>query len=181
MYDDSEPAIRRLREICLALPGAFEKEAWGECTFRVTGGSMFAMTDNHHHGAKHIAVWVKAPLEVQEILVGADPKRFFVPPYMGAKGWIGVRLDYKVDWQELAGIVKDGYAMSAPKRLRATAAARQSTSGGANAEESCCAHGRGEKPSRPSRRQEMKNSNTSADRLSSSDALRPIPTDRLPC
>jgi hypothetical protein len=119
MYDDSSPAIRRLRKICLALPEAFEKEAWGECTFRVTGGSMFAMTDNHHHGSEHIAVWVKSPRDVQEILVSADPKRFFVPPYVGAKGWIGVRLDYKVDWDEIADIVKDGYALSAPKRLRA--------------------------------------------------------------
>ena len=118
MYDDSSPAINRLREICLALPEAFEKEAWGECTFRVTGGSMFAMTDNHHHGSNHLAVWVKAPPTVQEILVNADAKRFFVPPYMGPKGWVGVRLDYKVDWDELAGILKDGYLMSAPKRLR---------------------------------------------------------------
>ncbi len=52
MYDDSSPAMRRLREICLALPEAFEKEAWGECTFRVTGGSMFAMTDNHHQPSR---------------------------------------------------------------------------------------------------------------------------------
>jgi hypothetical protein len=117
MYDDASPAIGRLREICLALPEAFEKEAWGECTFRVTGGSMFAMTDNHHHGSEHEAVWVKAPPTVQEILVNADGKRFFVPPYVGSKGWVGVRLDYKVDWDELAEIVKDGYLMSAPKRL----------------------------------------------------------------
>ncbi|MGC2443262.1 MAG: MmcQ/YjbR family DNA-binding protein, partial [Candidatus Binatus sp.] len=52
-YDDSDPAILKLREICLALPEVFEKEAWGECTFRVTGGSMFAMTDNNHHGSGH--------------------------------------------------------------------------------------------------------------------------------
>ena len=121
MYDDRDPAIERLRKICLALPDVFEKEAWGECTFRVTGGSMFAMTDSHHHGSDHIAVWVKAPADVQQILVGADPKRFFVPPYMGAKGWIGVRLDYKVDWDELTELLKDGYSMSAPKRRRAPA------------------------------------------------------------
>ncbi len=118
MYDDSSPTINRLREICLALPEAFEKEAWGECTFRVTGGSMFAMTDNDHHGSGHVAVWVKAPPMVQEILVHADAERFFVPAYVGSKGWLGVRLDYKVDWVELAGILKDGYLMSAPKRLR---------------------------------------------------------------
>src|SRR5580704_6024812 len=116
-YDDSNPALKRLREVCLALPEAFEKEAWGECTFRVTGGSMFAMSDNNHHGSGHCAVWVKAPPMVQEILVKSDGKRFFVPPYMGPKGWVGVRLDYKVNWDEVAGILKDGYLMSAPKRL----------------------------------------------------------------
>ena len=79
----------------------------------------FAMTDNNHHGSKHIAVWVKAPKDVQEMLVSADAKRFFVPPYVGPKGWLGVRLDYKVDWDELADILKDGYSMSAPKRLSA--------------------------------------------------------------
>jgi predicted DNA-binding protein (MmcQ/YjbR family) len=117
MYDDSNPAMKRLRTLCLALPETFEKEAWGECTFRVTGGSMFAMTDNNHHGSGYTAVWVKAPPIVQEILVNSDPKRFFVPPYMGRKGWVGVRLDNKPDWDEVGGILKDGYLMSAPKRL----------------------------------------------------------------
>ena len=117
MHYDPEGPIKRLREICLALPEATEKEAWGECTFRV-GGKMFAMTDNHHHGNEHCSVWVKASLMVQEILVGADPKRFFKPPYVGHKGWIGVRLDVKkVDWVELADLVKDAYLLTAPKRL----------------------------------------------------------------
>jgi len=119
MYDDANPLIGRLRTVCLALPEAFEKEAWGECTFRVAGGSMFAMTDNNHHNSGHVAVWVKAPPMVQEILVNSAPERFFVPPYVGPKGWVGMRLDQKVDWDELADIVRDGYLMSAPKRLRA--------------------------------------------------------------
>jgi predicted DNA-binding protein (MmcQ/YjbR family) len=117
MYDDSNLAIRRLREICLALPQAFEKEAWGECTFRVTGGSMFAMTDNNHHSSGHVAVWVKAPPISQEILVKSNSRRFFVPPYMGPKGWVGVRLDDQVSWDEVAAILKDGYLMSAPIKL----------------------------------------------------------------
>src|SRR5262249_7326993 len=83
----------------------------------------FAMTDNHHHGSAHVAVWVKASPTVQEILVHADGKRFFVPPYVGAKGWVGVRLDYKVEWTELAEILRDGYLLSATKRLRARRAA----------------------------------------------------------
>jgi predicted DNA-binding protein (MmcQ/YjbR family) len=57
MEYDPEGPIKRLREMCLALPEATEKEAWGECTFRV-GGKMFAMTDNHHHGSAHCSVWV---------------------------------------------------------------------------------------------------------------------------
>lgn len=124
MYDDSDPAIKRLREICLALPEVFEKEAWGECTFRVTGGSMFAMTDNNHHNSGHVAVWVKAPAMVQEILVNSDPKRFFIPPYMGKQGWVGVRIDRKVKWDELAAILNDGYLLSAPKKSHAAAPAR---------------------------------------------------------
>lgn|SRR5487761_957835 len=120
-FDDSNPAIKRLREICLALPEATEKEAWGECTFRV-GGKMFAMTDNNHHNSGHVAVWIKAPVMVQEILVGSDPKRFFKPPYVGPKGWVGVRLDMRVRWDELAAILNDGYQMSAPKRLAASRA-----------------------------------------------------------
>ena len=124
MYDDSNPTIAKLREICLAFPDAFEKEAWGECTFRVAGGSMFAMTDKNHHGSGHIAVWVKAPAMVQEILVNSDPKRFFIPPYMGKKGWVGVRIDYKVKWDQTAAILNDGYLMSAPTKVRNKSRAR---------------------------------------------------------
>jgi hypothetical protein len=110
--------LARLRKICLALPEATEKGAWGEPTFRV-GDKLFAMYDNNHHGADRIAVWCKAPPGVQEILVNADPHKFFVPPYVGHKGWIGVRLDGKVDWDEVAEILEDSYRMTAPKRLRA--------------------------------------------------------------
>src|SRR5579862_5451309 len=123
MYDEADRRIQRLRELCLALPEAFEKEAWGECTFRVAGGSMFAMTDNHHHGSDRVAVWVKAPPMVQEILVHADAIRFFVPPYVGTKGWLGIRLDHDVDWEELRELLMDASEMSAPKRLRAQIAA----------------------------------------------------------
>jgi predicted DNA-binding protein (MmcQ/YjbR family) len=117
MYQESNELIKRLREICLAFPAAVEKEAWGECTFRVGRGKMFAMTDNNHHRSGHVAVWVKAPPTVQETLVRSTPARFFKPPYLGAKGWVGVRLDSMVDWDELAAIVRDGYLMSAPVEI----------------------------------------------------------------
>jgi predicted DNA-binding protein (MmcQ/YjbR family) len=124
MYEDSNPAIKKLRAVCLALGQVVEKEAWGECTFRVVNGPMFAMTDNNHHQSGHVAVWVKAPAMVQEILIGSDSRRFFKPPYMGHKGWVGVRLDRKPDWEQLAAILKDGYEMSLPARKPARAASR---------------------------------------------------------
>ena len=96
----------------MALPDAFEKEAWGECTFRVTGGTMFAMTDCDHHGSGHTAVWVKADRADQERLVQSDHERYFVPPYMGPKGWVGIRLDVKANWTKIAGILRAGHGMS---------------------------------------------------------------------
>ena len=110
--------LARLRVICLALPEATEKIAWGEPTFRVRE-KMFAMFTDNHHGDGRVALWCKAPPGVQEILVGAAPDRFFVPPYVGHKGWIGVRLDIKVDWAEVTDLVGDSYRMTAPKRLLA--------------------------------------------------------------
>jgi predicted DNA-binding protein (MmcQ/YjbR family) len=116
MYEDSNPLIQKLRKVCLALGNVVEKEAWGECTFRVVDGSMFAMTDNNHHQSGHVAVWVKAPAMAQEILINSDPARFFKPPYMGHKGWVGVRLQGKADWDHITAILKDGYEMSLPMK-----------------------------------------------------------------
>ena len=112
----SRRIIERLRGICLALPEATEQEAWGEPTWRVKG-RLFAQLDDHHHGAPHCSVWLPAGMDVQDSLVAADPQRFFRPPYVGHKGWVGVRLDRKVDWEEVAEILEDGYRMTAPKRL----------------------------------------------------------------
>jgi hypothetical protein len=112
--------LGRLRSICLALPQATEKLAWGEPTFRAGGGKIFAQFDNHHHGAEHVAVWLPAPSGAQDVLIRADPRRFFVPPYCGPKGWIGVRLDDSgVDWDQVAGLVEDAFRMVASKKLLA--------------------------------------------------------------
>jgi hypothetical protein len=77
----------------MALPEVTEKIAWGEPTWRA--GELFAQMDTHHHGAEHVAVWLPARPGVQEELVEEDPRRFFRPPYVGHKGWIGVRIDDK--------------------------------------------------------------------------------------
>jgi len=118
-YADNDPLIERLRQICVALGDVVEKEAWGECTFRALGGSMFAMTDNNHHQSGHQAVWIKAPAMVQEILINSNAARFFKPPYLGPKGWVGVRLDPNTDWDELRNLLIDGYRLSVkPKPVR---------------------------------------------------------------
>jgi hypothetical protein len=108
--------VDRLRAICLALPEATEKMAHGEPTWRV-GGTMFATLDDHHHGADRLAVWLAAALGDQEHLVASDPKRFFVPPYVGHRGWVGVRIDGRPNWRLVATLVRDAYVQVAPKRL----------------------------------------------------------------
>ncbi len=105
----------RLRAICLALPEATEQETWGDPTFRVRG-KIFAMPKR---GDGRLSLWCKAPPGAQDLLVGADPVRFFVPPYVGHRGWIGVRLDADPDWDELAELVAESYQLTAPKRLAA--------------------------------------------------------------
>jgi hypothetical protein len=82
-------------------PKAVEKEAWGDPTFRVRD-KIFAM---EKRGDGRISLWCKAPAGSQVVLVGADPERFFVPPYLGHKGWVGVRLNHQPDWDEVAAIV----------------------------------------------------------------------------
>ena len=114
--------IDRLREICLALPETTEKIAWGEPTWRVKG-KLFAQLDNHHHGADHLAVWLPAPLGEQESLIFLDPQRFFRPPYVGQRGWVGVRIDGRPAWALVAGLVKQAYREVAPPRLREAVAA----------------------------------------------------------
>lgn len=108
-------AVARLRAICLALPDATEKIAWGELTWRA--GKIFAQMDTYHHGADHVAVWLPARPGVQQELVEDDPTHFFVPPYVGSKGWIGVRIDRKPDWEVVAGLVADAFREVAPPAL----------------------------------------------------------------
>jgi predicted DNA-binding protein (MmcQ/YjbR family) len=111
----SKHAIEYLRAVCLALPEAVEKEAWGDPTFRVRD-KIFAM---EKRGDGRVSLWCKAPPGSQTVLVGADPDRFFVPPYVGHKGWVGMRLDTSPDWGEVAVLVKRSYRLIAPKRLAA--------------------------------------------------------------
>ena len=120
--------LTRLRKLCLSLPEAHEVKAWGEPTFRVRNKlfAMYAAADNHHGGG-HTAVWCKAAPGNQALMVRADPARFFVPPYVGPSGWIGIRLAGAVDWTEVAELIADAYVLIAPKRVSALLGRKKGT------------------------------------------------------
>jgi len=112
--------LARLRRVCLALPEAHEVEAWGEPTFRVRN-KLFAMyaAPTNHHGAGRAAVWCKAAPGNQALMVRAEPARYFVPPYVGPSGWVGVWLDRNPDWAGVGELMRDSYKLVAPRKLAA--------------------------------------------------------------
>lgn len=114
----SDPAVvGRLRDICLALPSVEERLSHGEPTWFVQGKKSFVMTSDHHHDDR-LGMWCAAPPGVQAEMVEAEPERFFRPPYVGGRGWLGVYLDVAdVDWDEIAAIVRDAYRVVAPAKL----------------------------------------------------------------
>jgi hypothetical protein len=110
--------IERVRTLCLALPEAWEKLAWGEPTFRHKKiFAMYASAENHHGAGRH-AVWLAAAPGMQEMLLEARPEAFFKPPYVGVNGWIGVYLD-TVDDTELGLHIRNAYLVDAPPKLAA--------------------------------------------------------------
>jgi hypothetical protein len=114
--------VERLRRIALALPEATEKTSHGEVSFFCR--KQFVAVDDHHHGADRLAFWCAAPPGAQEALIATDPDRYFRPPYVGHRGWVGVRIDTvngaDPDWDEIAEIVRDAYRRIAPKGLAAS-------------------------------------------------------------
>ena len=110
-------ALSRVRAACLALPEVEERLSHGAPTFFVRGKKSFVMFHDDHHGDGRLALWVAAAPGVQAEQVDEEPDRFFVPPYVGHRGWLGVRLDRSPDWDEVAGICADAYRQVAPKTL----------------------------------------------------------------
>jgi hypothetical protein len=115
----TERALREIRTICMALPETEERPSHGAPTFFAGGKKTFVMFMDDHHRDGRLAIWCAAPPGVQSALVDEEPDRFFVPPYVGPRGWLGVRLDRDVDWDEVAGIVEDGWRLVAPKKVLA--------------------------------------------------------------
>jgi len=114
---DRKTVLTRLRTLCLALPETSERLSHGAPSFFVRDKKCFLMLLDNHHGDGRFAIWCAAPQGDQQLLVDADPQRFFVPPYVGHRGWLGVLLNDGVDWDELAGIVEDAFCTVAPQRL----------------------------------------------------------------
>lgn len=109
-------AVDRLRALCLALPETTERLSHGEPTWFVRDKKTFVMLADHHHDDR-FGFWCAAPPGVQAELLETEPERFFRPPYVGHRGWLGVYLDVTVDWDEIAAIVREAYCCVAPKRL----------------------------------------------------------------
>jgi hypothetical protein len=108
--------LDRIRRFCAAYPETLEKLSHGEPTF-FARNKVFVMFDDHHHGADHIAAWLPAPSGVQDLLLEQDDSAYFRPPYVGSRGWIGVRLD-QVDDARLAHHIRTAWLMVAPKTLQ---------------------------------------------------------------
>ena len=111
-----DTTLERVRGVCLALPEVVETES-GRPAFSVRKKS-FVMYMDDHHGDGRLALWCKAAPGAQEVLVAADAQRFFVPPYVGPQGWVGVRLDRPpTDWAMVESLIVEGYLLQAPRRL----------------------------------------------------------------
>jgi len=108
--------IERLRAICMSFPEVTERPSHGEPSWFVAGKRLFVTTADHHHDDR-VSLWCAAPPGAQERLVAEAPERFFRPPYVGHRGWLGVYLDVPVDWDEIADLVDDAYRVVAPARL----------------------------------------------------------------
>jgi hypothetical protein len=115
--DPKHSAIDRVRSACLSLPEVTERLSHGAPTWFVRDKKTFATLMDDHHGDGRFALWCAAPPGVQGALVEEEPERFFRPPYVGHRGWVGVRLDRDPDWVEVAAILRDAYCVVAPKGL----------------------------------------------------------------
>ena len=108
--------LEGLRGVCLALPGVEERVNHGMPTFGIVGRRAFANLHEHRADGRP-TIWFKAAPGVQDELVEQEPDRFFVPPYLGPRGWVGLRLDVDLDWDEVAGVVEEAWRLTTPKRL----------------------------------------------------------------
>jgi hypothetical protein len=123
----SAPApLARVRKICLALPETSERLSHGAPSFFVREKTCFVNYMDNHHEDRRLALWCACPHGMREGLIKARPEHYFVPPYVGVHGWIGVRLDRGLDWDDVERVVRDAWITVAPKKLVAAWSARAS-------------------------------------------------------
>src|SRR6187455_3388109 len=114
MAKDIDQAVR---DVCLWLPESEEFVSHGSPNFRVKGGKIYAVYAVNTHGDGRVALWLKAPQGAQQELMRSSPKHFFVPPYVGPSGWVGVNLNQGLSWQRIATLVREAYETVAPRKL----------------------------------------------------------------
>lgn len=113
----AKAALANLEQICGRLPEVSIRLSHHTPTFFIRDKKVLCHLWDGHHGDGRLAIWCPAQPGVQTELAEREPERFFVPPYVGHRGWIGVRLDVDVDWDEIAGILEEAYQVAAPKSL----------------------------------------------------------------
>lgn len=118
----------RVQALCLALPEVNERPSHGAPTYFIRDKKTFCTVHHNHHGDGVFGIWAAAPVGAQQALIESDPARYYRPAYVGHRGWVGMRLEGKVDWQEVAEIIEDAYRAVAPKKLLAELDARQTSS-----------------------------------------------------
>jgi hypothetical protein len=110
-------ACDKVRALCLDLPEVSERMSHGSPTWFIRDKKTFCTFVNDHHGDGILGVWCAAPAGAQEAMIAADPERYFRPPYVGHRGWVGVRLHGKPNWDEFATVIEDAYCAIAPAKL----------------------------------------------------------------
>lgn len=109
--------LARIRKYCLSFPETEERLSHGHPAFFIRGKRSFVTYMDNHHGDGRLALWCASEREVQRMVVQGDPDSYFVPPYVGHMGWVGVRLDRGLSWEQIAGVIEDAYLKAAPKKL----------------------------------------------------------------
>ncbi|MGO4544053.1 MmcQ/YjbR family DNA-binding protein [Paenibacillus sp. 2TAB23] len=115
--DSFNEILGRVRELCLSFPGTSEKLSHGAPSFFVAEKKSFVQYRHNHHNDGKVALWCAAPPGMQALLIESEPSVYYRPAYVGHLGWIGVRLDRSIEWEELVGVIQETYLTRAPKKL----------------------------------------------------------------
>ncbi|MBA2608329.1 MAG: MmcQ/YjbR family DNA-binding protein [Actinobacteria bacterium] len=117
MATAAEKVLAKVRAVCMDLPEVTERPSHGAPTWFIRDKKTFVMFHDDHHGDGILGIWAAAAAGAQEALIRSDPSRYYRPAYVGHRGWVGMRLEGKVDWGEVESVIEDAYRTVAPKPL----------------------------------------------------------------